>query len=599
MDPLIQSAIDAAKEGDKKKAADLIRKALEAKPNDIDALLALVTITDEDAQKRRVLNRVLSLDPTNKAAREMLLEMDRAEIQSRRSQMATAPASPTQTTADDFLKKPQIFKLSQTGLILLFVFTSISCCGTLWFAAINNMTVGFAFLGIALLLALAALTASSKVEVSETGIQTSSYIRSAEIKWNEIASITANPWKGILELRSDVGDVVNISTQTKGYRDILDILRLKRPDLFSQVSPAPVQSTNTATKSDVLEPVLSNPMISAHEPITPQPAVPFHEKTNVQQEAAVQEKASIPVAQQLTDVPKERTVTFALPLFWRLFMYSVPIFLGVLGLLIAVQNVLYSLPFLGLALILGLIAMAFSPKVQITETGVRTYGMFDTTEAQWNELVQMKSNPMKRRLELSKANGEMVGVSTQVSGYPRIVEILRQKRPDLFTAASPSAQPTAFGISTEGTVAPNREPTFTGVRTFKKNWFAQYGVFLLMSPFCLFGVGLLATYEDKFVGVGIGGVGVFFIVMSLFSVHQVKVEPNKISTESFFTQKEYAANQIKEIRMKTVRSRHGIATNLVSIEPVEGGAISLGGFPDGDEVIYGVLQDWWETYKNR
>jgi hypothetical protein len=326
-------------------------------------------------------------------------------------------------------------------------------------------------------------------------------------------------------------------------------------------------------------------------------AVPFHEKTSVEQGAA-QEKESIPVAQRAGGVPKERILTFALPLFWRLFMYAFPVFFGLIGLFIAFANVLYSLPFLGLALLLGFAAMAFSPKVEITESAIRAYGMFDSPEAQWSEIVQMKSNPLKRRLELSKANGDVIGVSTQVSGYPRIVEIIRKKRPDLFTS-SPSVKPTGLDASVEKTVEPNREPAFTGVRTFKKKWFAQYGVFLLMSPFCLFGVGLLAMYEDKFVGVGIGGVGVFFIVMSLFSIYQVKVEPNKISTESFFTQKEYAANQIKEIRMKTVRSRHGIATNLVSIEPMEGSAISLGGFPDGDEVIYGVLQDWWETYKNR
>jgi hypothetical protein len=280
-------------------------------------------------------------------------------------------------------------------------------------------------------------------------------------------------------------------------------------------------------------------------------------------------------------------------------MYAFPIFFVCLGLLLAFQNVLYGLPFIILALILGLVAIAFSPKVEITEAGIRASGMLDTTEAQWNDIVQMKSNPLKRRLELSKANGEMVGVSAQVSGYPRIVEIIRQKRPDLFTVVSTSSQPAAFDTSTETNVEPNREPTFTGVRTFQKNWLAQNGILLLMIPLCLVGIWFLAIRDDRLVGIGIGAIGLFFMVMSLFSIHQIRVEPNKLSTESFFTQKEYAANQIKEIRMKMVRSRHGIATNLVSIEPMDGSAISLGGFPDGDEVIYGVLQDWWETYRNR
>ena len=281
-------------------------------------------------------------------------------------------------------------------------------------------------------------------------------------------------------------------------------------------------------------------------------------------------------------------------------MYAFPIFFGCIGLLVAYQNVLYALPFLGLALILGLIAVAFSPKVEITESGIRAIAMLDSSEAQWNEIVQMKSNPMKRKLELTKANGDVVGVSTQVSNYPRIVDIIKQKRPDLFSLAAQTSQPSAVGSSeTENTVDTNREPAFTGIKTFRKNTFGQYGIILLMIPICLLGVWFLVANDDKFVGVGIGAIGLFFMVMSLFSIHEIKVEPNKITTESFFAQKEYTAKQIKEIRMKTVRSRHGVATNLVSIQPVEGSAISLAGFPEGDELIYGFLQDWWEKYKDR
>lgn len=595
MDSIIEAARDAAQRGDKSKATDLLKQALENNPNNIDALLVLASLADENTQKRKVLNRVLSLDPANKEARQMSLEMDRAEIQASRSQIVTAPVSPAQTVPDDLLKKTQTFRLPQMGLILLFVFSTISCCGTIWFAAINNMSVGFAFLGMALLLALTALTASSKVEVNETGIQTSSIIRSAEIKWNEIASIQTNPWKGILELRSDIGDVVNISTQIRGYRDILDILRFKRPDLFPQASSVPATNAATAFPTSSLISTASQQPVS--EPVAPPPTFSSNVKKEVQPVASSEVKESSPTAQNPIE-KKERKLTFALPLFSRLFMYAFPLFFGAIGLLIAFANLLYSLPFLALALILGFVAVAFSPKIEITESGICSYSMFDSPEAQWSEIVQMKSNPLKRRLELIKANGESINVSTQVSGYPRIVEIIRQKRPDLFKLESQSIPLSALGTA-GGIGVTSQEPSFRGIKTFKKNTFGQYGVILLMIPLCLLGVWLLFTNNDKFIGVGIGAVGVFFMVMSLFSVHQLRVEPNKISTESFFTQKEYTANQIKAIEMKTVRSRHGVATNLVSIQLVDGGTVSTAGFPEGDEVIYGILHEWWETYRNR
>jgi hypothetical protein len=35
------------------------------------------------------------------------------------------------------------------------------------------------------------------------------------------------------------------------------------------------------------------------------------------------------------------------------------------------------------------------------------------------------------------------------------------------------------------------------------------------------------------------------------------------------------------------------------IIPAEGKKYPLGGFSDGEEIIYGFLTNWWDTYKNR
>ena len=602
MDPVVQSALEAANQGDKAKALDIVKQALSTNPNEIDALLALATFVDEPARKRQVLNRVLSLDPTNKTARETMLELDRAEINSYRPQAPGAPVSPIQDVPDRSLKKPLVFRLSQTGLVLLYFFASISCCATLWFAAID-MTDGFPFLGMTLLLGLTALTISSKVEVNEAGIQTSSVIRSAEIKWNEIASIKTNPWKGILELRSNIGDEVNISTQIRGYRHILEIIQLKRPDLFPQVVSAAMQPIQQPIDSGFVRSADPKRIPTPGTETKPEAATPpLASSTGAQapiaQPVPAGEKSPPPRTERSAKPVNEKKLTFAYPLFWRIFMYAFPLFFGCIGLLVASQKVLYGLPFLALSLILGLVAAAFSPKVEITEAGIRAFAMLDSDEAQWNEIAQMKPNPMKRRLDLFKANGEFVAISNQVSGYPRIVEIIHQRRPDLFTS-SPSPQSADAPASPGRNPATSAEPTFTGVKTFKKNAFGQYGVILLMIPLFLVSVWFLAVRHDVLVGIGISAIVLFFIVMSLFSIHQIRVEPNKLTTESFFAQKEYTARQIKEIQMKTVRSRHGVATNLVSIQPVEGGAISMAGFPEGDEVIYGILQEWWETYRNR
>src|SRR5512143_2311924 len=80
MHQFVQSAIDAANQGDKNKAMSFLKEVLAANPGDVDAWLVLAAVVDEPQRKRQCLNRVLALDPVNQLAREELLDMDRAEM---------------------------------------------------------------------------------------------------------------------------------------------------------------------------------------------------------------------------------------------------------------------------------------------------------------------------------------------------------------------------------------------------------------------------------------------------------------------------------------------------------------------------------------
>lgn len=75
-----QPIIEAIQRGEKQQTIELIKQALSVDPYDIEMLLVLATLVDEPTRKRQVLNRVLSREPANKTARDMLLEMDRAEL---------------------------------------------------------------------------------------------------------------------------------------------------------------------------------------------------------------------------------------------------------------------------------------------------------------------------------------------------------------------------------------------------------------------------------------------------------------------------------------------------------------------------------------
>ena len=77
-----------------------------------------------------------------------------------------------------------------------------------------------------------------------------------------------------------------------------------------------------------------------------------------------------------------------------------------------------------------------------------------------------------------------------------------------------------------------------------------------------------------------------------------QVEPNKLTVETLFEEKVFSAKEIREIKMDTVRGRYGRATNFVNILPLKGKNYPLQGFSEGDEIIYGVLMNWWSAHGN-
>jgi hypothetical protein len=295
---------------------------------------------------------------------------------------------------------------------------------------------------------------------------------------------------------------------------------------------------------------------------------------------------------------------FQFPLFWRIVMYAIVVFFGCIGLFIATQDLLPGLFFIGFAL-LGLVgASTLSPKVEVSESGIRVSSTFSAAATGWDEIAKMKSNAIKRRLELTKRNGEMVNVSTQVSGYTKIVEILQKRRPDLFgMEARPRTQTSAFSSSYDDdlsagyTNAASSGSAFKGKKTFKKGFFKQYGALFVFIPALLYSAYTLLSQPQYRLGAGISTViCLILIILPFLQISSVKLEPNKLTVESIFEEKVLSPKDIREIKMQSVRGRYGRVTNYVNIVTVQGKNYPLQGFAEGEEIIYGILMNWWNAH---
>lgn len=141
---------------------------------------------------------------------------------------------------------------------------------------------------------------------------------------------------------------------------------------------------------------------------------------------------------------------------------------------------------------------------------------------------------------------------------------------------------------------------FTESKTFRKSFFKQYGLLFALIPMCLllFSLGLGAT-DTRAIFLVSAGLCALLMLIPFFQVSAIKLEPNSLTLENFFEEKEFSAHEIKEIKMQAVRGRYGRITNIVNITPWKGKNYPLGGFPEGQEMLYGFLMNWWDTYRNR
>ena len=145
------------------------------------------------------------------------------------------------------------------------------------------------------------------------------------------------------------------------------------------------------------------------------------------------------------------------------------------------------------------------------------------------------------------------------------------------------------------------DSAFSGTTTFRRGFFKQYGGLFLLIPLFVFftWLGLALSAETRIACFVTAGLCALLMLLPFFQISGLKVEPDKLTLQTFFLQKEFSAAQIKEIKMQSMRSRYGYLTNVVSIIPVGGKSYPLSGLAESDEILYGFLLNWWKRYQDR
>ena len=302
MHQFVQSAIEAAQQGDNSKALVFLKQALNANPNDVDAWLVLSAVVDDPRRKRHCLNRVLKLDPANQIACDELAKMDRAEggdapwsvsdppaqVQhfdsaSNESASVSTPQPYEEYMTEELiaiLKKAEeedlpsctprdtlrgvtldssskvldeeimVFQYSPWVRNLMYFLIIFSGFSGLMITP-KSFIAGMFFVTIGLLMLAILLFTFPNVEIRDTGIRVATAFSGNEVRWDGIINIKPNAPKSRLEIYRKNGEVVKLSTNVDGYQQIVEILRKRRPDLFvtnqmSSIGLPALESDNAA-----------------------------------------------------------------------------------------------------------------------------------------------------------------------------------------------------------------------------------------------------------------------------------------------------------------------------------------------------------------
>lgn len=228
--------------------------------------------------------------------------------------------------------------------------------------------------------------------------------------------------------------------------------------------------------------------------------------------------------------------------------------------------------FMGFFLLLLIPLWFLSAILEVNNSGLnlsRLFGIY-RREMEWKEIERVEPGPMGVGMKLVANDGGVLMISSQLHGYSSLVEILRNARPDLFEGPA--------------------------MRVFQKGFLAKYGLFFFLIPATPLAIG--GIFVPPFIFGILFTMGIFLLWRSaLLNVYLLRVNEDRLSIRSFTMSREFTVPQIRKIEMVTVRRYRKVAKNYVRIESHDGGWFTVFGFPEGNEMLYGFLKNWWNAYQ--
>jgi ABC-type transport system involved in multi-copper enzyme maturation permease subunit len=244
---------------------------------------------------------------------------------------------------------------------------------------------------------------------------------------------------------------------------------------------------------------------------------------------------------------------------------------------VGVEEITFILPMAAFGLfIFGLIFVANSAKVVITDEDITAQNLFGSRTLRWSEIHRVSGKGYE--IKLHNYDGDVtVHPSSGLPGYEQIVDFIGAKRPDLFS-------PQEFGEMRRGFL-PFVMMAFVILLILGGMLAAFFAIMNSSSDVSLPTLMPLAIFF--FIVVMIGG-------MALSIPRMVSLEGNSVNLKYLFSEKTLRTDEIKYIQLSYTQSRNG-KHYFVALHQTNGKQIRLSGLGISMPIAYLVLKNWHQA----
>lgn len=221
----------------------------------------------------------------------------------------------------------------------------------------------------------------------------------------------------------------------------------------------------------------------------------------------------------------------------------------------------------------GIVFLSVTSQAILSDDEITSKTILGARTLRWTEITRASGSGNKIKLHNEDTT---VTINSQPPGYEEIVEIIGQKRADLFS-------PQEFGE----------------MRRSIGSYFGSFFIFLMFAGIAVFYFTSGAFSSDSLISMVFIAVFLLVFLVSFFTSPQsLTLENNNLQVKYLLSEKNYTANEVASIFLAHTRTRKGGKQYFISLNTKDGKNMRISRLNVGLPITYLVLKNWHKKFSS-